>query len=179
MLDKLRLHIGTSYARFHFRSARDPIVRFTEAVTEARRPVVFLPEVQAEASAIDDVLKFLADRYHTSKVVLVARKNVMAYVPEHRGFNVVTFDDTELGMWYLPRTDLLRKVKKSTFDVAFDLNIGFALPSSFLCRASQAPLRIGFKKPYADCFYNFQVQTAPPNNLTQVYSQLLKCIAMF
>ena len=179
MLDKLRLQIGTSYARFHFRAARDPILRFTEAVTEAHRPVVFLPEVQAEAAAIDVVLKFLADRFHTSKVVLVARKNIMAYVPENRGFNVVTVDDAELDTWYLPRTDLLRKVKKSTFDVALDLNIGFALPSSFLCRASQAPLRIGFKKPYADYFYNFQVQTGPPNNLAQVYSQLLKCIEMF
>lgn len=179
MFDRMRLRIGSSYARFHFRSTRDPIVRFTEAVTEARRPVVFLPEVQAEAAAIDMVLKFLADRFHTSKVVLVARRNVMAYVPENRGFNVITFDDTELGTWYLPRTDLLRKVKKSTFDVALDLNIGFALPSSFLCRASQAPLRIGFKKPYADSFYNFQVQTGPPDNLAQVYSQLLKCIEMF
>ena len=179
MFDKLRLQIGTSYARVLFTATRDPVVRFTEAITIARRPVVFLPEVQAEAAAIDVVLKFLADRFHTSNVVLVARKNVMAYVPENRGFNVVTFDDTELDTWYLPRTDLLRKLKKSTFDVAFDLNIGFVLPSSYLCRASQAPLRIGFKKPYADCFYNFQVQTGPPGNLTQVYSQLLKCIEMF
>ena len=108
MLDKLRLQIGTSYARFHFRAARDPILRFTEAVTEAHRPVVFLPEVQAEAAAIDVVLKFLADRFHTSKVVLVARKNIMAYVPENRGFNVVTVDDAELDTWYLPRTDLRR-----------------------------------------------------------------------
>jgi hypothetical protein len=179
MFDKLRLQIGTSYARFHFRAVKDPIVRFTEAVTDTRRPVVFLPELETEAAAIDGVLKFLADRYHTSKVVLVARKNVMAYVPENRGFNVVTFDDTELDTWYVPRPDLLRKVKKSTFDVAFDLNIGFALPSSYLCRVSQAPLRIGFKKPYADSFYNFQVQTGPPNNLAQVYAQLLKCIEMF
>ncbi len=179
MLDRLRYRIGTSYARFHFRAVKDPIVRFTEAITEARRPVVFLPEVQGEAAAVDGVLRFLADRFHTSKVVLVARRSVMAYVPENRGFTIVSFDDSELGMWYLPRTDLLRKVKKSTFDVAFDLNVGFALPSSYLCRASQAPLRIGFKKPYADRFYNFQVQTGPPNNLAQVYSQLVKCIEMF
>ena len=179
MLEKLRLRIGTSFARFHFRAARDPIVRFTEAFSEARRPVVFLPEVSAEASAVEDVLKFLGERFHTSKVVLVGRKSVVPFLPDLRGFNVVTFTEDELSVWYVPRTDLLRKMKKSTFDVALDLNIRFALPSSFLCRASQAPLRIGFVKQYADNFYNFQVQTEPSNNLTQVYSQLLKCIEMF
>jgi hypothetical protein len=179
MLGKLRLHIGISYARFHFRTARDPIVRFTEAFSQARRLVVFLPEVSAEASVIEGVLKFLGERFHTSKVVLVARKDVVPYLPDLRGFNVVTFGEEELSTWYVPHTDLLRKMKKSTFDVALDLNIRFALPSSFLCRASQAPLRIGFVKQYADSFYNFQVQTEPSSNLTQVYSQLLKCIEMF
>jgi ADP-heptose:LPS heptosyltransferase len=179
MLEKIRLRIGTSYARFHFRTAHDPVVRFTEAISEARRPVVFLPEVSAEATVIEGVLKFLGQRFHTSKVVLVARKDVVPYLPDLRGFNVVTFGKEELSAWYLPRTNLLRKMKKSTFDVALDLNIRFALPSSFLCRASQAPLRIGFVKQYADSFYNFQVQTEPSNNLTQVYSQLLKCIEMF
>jgi hypothetical protein len=179
MLENLRLHIGTSYTRFHFRTARDPIVRFTEAITQARRPLVFLPELSSEASVIGGVLKFLAERFHTSKVFLVARKNVVPFLPDLRGFNVIIFNEDELNTWYVPRGDLLRKMKKSTFDLALDLNVRFALPSSFLCRASQAPLRIGFVKEYADTFYNFQVQSGPPNNPTQAYTQLLKCIEMF
>jgi hypothetical protein len=179
MLEQLRLHIGTSYARFHFRSARDPIVRFTEAISQARRPVVFLPETSTEASVIEGVLKFLGQRYHTSKVVLVARKGVVPYLPDVRGFNVVIFGEDELSALYVPRADLLRKLKKSTFDVAFDLNIRFALPSLFLCRASQAPLRIGFVKPNADRYYNFQIQTGSSNNSSQAYAQLLKCVEMF
>jgi ADP-heptose:LPS heptosyltransferase len=179
MLEKLRLDLGTSYARFHFRSMRDPIVRFTQAVSTARRLVVIMPEIATEAAGTDIVLKFLGRAYHTSRITLVARQDVVPALPDHRGFNLVTFTEEELSMWYLPRPELLRKVKKSTFDVALDLNVRFALPSSFLCRASQAPLRIGFVKPYADSFYNFQVQTGQSNNLAQIYSQLLKCIDMF
>jgi hypothetical protein len=179
MLQKLRLNIGTSYARFHFRSGREPIVRFTEAVSQARRPIVFLPESSGEAASIEDVMKFLAERFHTSKVSLIARKDVLPFLPDYRGYNLIVYSPEELNTWYLPRPDLLRKVKKSTFDLALDLNVRFALPSSFLCRASQAPLRIGFVKPYSDSFYNFQVQTGQSNSLTQVYSQLLKCIEMF
>jgi len=179
MLESFRLKIGSSYARFHFRTARDPIVRFTEAVTDSRRPIVFLPELSGEASVIEDVLNFLSQRFHTSRVLLVARNEILPYLPEHRGFNMLTYGRAEINSWFVPRTDLLRKMKKSTFDVALDLNVRFALPSSFLCRASQAPLRIGFVKPFADSFYNFQIQTGSSSNLQQVYSQLLKCLEMF
>jgi hypothetical protein len=179
MFDNLRLRIGTAYAGFHFRSAADPIVRFTEAISAAKQAVVFLPEIPEDAAAVDMVLKFFAERYHTSKVLLVARTEVVPRLPDHRSFPLVTYGADELTAWYLPRAGLLRKVKKSTFDVAFDLNIRFALPSSFLCRASQAPLRIGFVKPNADRYYNFQVQTGPSNKSSQAYAQLLKCVEMF
>jgi hypothetical protein len=179
MLENLRLSVGTSYARFHFGSAGDPVVRFTEAISVAKQPIVFLPEIPEEASAVDMVLKFFAQRFHTSKVKLVARKEILSRLPDHRSFSLITFSAEELNAWYLPKSDLLRKVKKSTFDVAFDLNIRFALPSSYLCRASQAPLRIGFVKPNADSFYNFQVQTGPSSSCSQAYTQLLKCIEMF
>ncbi len=179
MFENLRLRVGTSYARFHFQAAKDPMVRFTEAFSQARHPVVFLPEVSGEASAVEGVLRFLAQRFHTDKVVLVARKEIVPHLPDHRNFALVTFGADEINTWYLPRNDLLRKVKKSTFDVALDLNVHFALPSSFLCRATQAPLRIGFVKPYADSFYNFQIQTGPSNNPTQALTQLLKCVEMF
>lgn len=179
MLENTRLKIGTAYARFHFRSSREPIVRFTEAISQAKRPIVFLPESTSEASSIESVLKFLAQRFHTSKVSLIARTDVVSSLPDHRGFPIMTFTPEELNTWFLPRGELLRKMKKSTFDVALDLNIRFALPSSYLCRATAAPLRIGFVKPYADSFYNFQIQTGQSNNLSLVYSQLLKCIEMF
>ena len=179
MFENARLRVGTSYARFHFRSAAEPIVRFTQAISVARQPIVFLPEIPEEACAVEMVLEFFGQQFHASKVTLVARKEILTRLPDHRSFPLVTFSAEELNAWYIPKPDLLRKVKKSTFDVAFDLNICFALPSSFLCRASQAPLRIGFVKPNADSFYNFQVQTGPSNNSAQSYSQLLKCIEMF
>jgi hypothetical protein len=179
MFEQARLKIGTSYARFHFGRSRDPIVRFTSVISEARRPLIILPEKPSEASSIENVLKFLTQRYHTSKITTVARKDVVASLPDHRGFNITTFSPEELNPLFLPRADLLRRLKKSTFDVALDLNVGFALTSCYLCRASAAPLRIGFVKPYADSFYNLQVQTGQSGNLTIVYSQLLKCIEMF
>jgi ADP-heptose:LPS heptosyltransferase len=179
MLDSLRLRLGTWYARFHFRRAKEPVVHFTQAISQSRRAIVLLPESASDVSSTGSVLRFLEDRFHTSKVVLVVKKELVPRMPEHRGFNLFTYGPEELNTWFVPRAELLRKVKKSTFDLALDLNQGFALPSSFLCRASQAPLRIGFVKPYADDFYNFQVQTGQARDPSQAYSTLLKCIEMF
>jgi hypothetical protein len=179
MFENMRLKIGAAYAGFRFRSESDPIVRFTDAISIAKQPIVFLPEFPEEAAGVEPVLKYLSQRFHTSKVLLVVRKEVLSRLPEHRSFPLVTYSGEELNAWYLPTADLLRKVKKSTFDVAFDLNIRFALPSSYLCRASRAPLRIGFVKPNADIYYNFQVQSASADNSSQAYSHLLKCIEMF
>lgn len=179
MFENLRRRIGISYALFHFRKDADTVMRFTEAISVAKQPVVLLPEDPEEASATEPVLKFLGQRFHTSKVTLVAKKDILHRLPDYRTYQLLTYSDDDLNAWYLPRTDLLRKAKKSTFDVAFDLNIRFALPSAFLCRASHAPLRIGFVKPNADRFYNFQVQIKPSVDNSQIYAQLLKCIEMF
>ncbi len=179
MFETFRLKVGTWYARFHFRAAREPVIRFTDAVSQSRRAIVFLPESAGEIAAIGDVMSFLTEQFHTSRVMLVVRKELSALLPAQRGFNVIAYSGEDLNRWFLPRADLLRKVKKSTFDVALDLNRGLALPSSFMCRSSQAPLRIGFVKPYADSFYNLQVQTTQSNNLSEDYSKLVRCIEMF
>jgi ADP-heptose:LPS heptosyltransferase len=179
MLESLRLRLGTWYARFHFRHVKEPVVRFTQAVSQSRRAIVLLPESANDVTSTDAVLRFLEDRFHTSRIVLVVKKELVPRMPEHRGFNLFTYGPEELNAWFVPRPELLRKVKKSTFDLALDLNQGFALPSSFLCRASQAPLRISFVKPYADDFYNLQVQAGQAKDPSQAYSTLLKCIEMF
>ena len=179
MFENLRLRIGTSLALFHFRRDTDSVIQFTEAISAARQPLVLLPEDPEEASAVEPILKFLGQHFQASKVTLVATREIVQRLPDHRTFQLITYGEEELNTWYLPRADLLRKAKKSTFDVAFDLNIRSALPSAWLCRASQAPLRIGFVKPNADRFYNFQVHIKPSNNNSQNYAQLLKCIEMF
>jgi ADP-heptose:LPS heptosyltransferase len=70
-------------------------------------------------------------------------------------------------------------MKSSTFDIALDLNVNLALASAFICRESNAPLRVGFAKPNGDHFYNFVVQTRMTTNTPVAYKNLLKCLDMF
>ncbi|MBI3577905.1 MAG: hypothetical protein HY089_00675 [Ignavibacteriales bacterium] len=179
MFETTRIKIGKWYAMVHFRGDKEPVMHFNDAVSQAKRVLVLLPESAQGASSIESVFRFFQQRFHTNRVLLVGRKDVTASLPRYQGFELITYAPEDLNAWFVPRPELLRKLKKSTFDIAFDLNIGFELPSAFLCRESKAPLRVSFAKLYADDFYNFQVRTAQTQSFTQAYLQLLKCLEMF
>ncbi len=177
MFERVRLKIGVSVARFRFRKYRDPIIQFTNAVSRARRVLILLPESTGEAPYVLEVLRFFNQRFLGNSVQVVVRKDLAKYIVQNQNNNIILFDESEINKWFLPRKQLLQKVKKATFDVVVDLNLRFALPSAILCKESQAPIRIGFAKPYADMFYNLQVQTRGTTTLG-AYKQFQRCMEM-
>lgn len=177
MFERVRLKIGISLARFRFRKSRDPIIQFTNAVSRARRALILLPESTGEAPYVHAVLRFFNQRFSGNSLQVVVRRDLAKYVVQNQNNNMILFDESEINKWFLPRKQLLQKVKEGTFDVVVDLNLRFALPSAFLCKESQAPVRISFAKPYADMFYNLQVQTKDPTALG-AYKQFQRCMEM-
>lgn len=178
MFEQLRYRIGLSYSRFHFRSSSEQVIRWTSAVSTARRALVLLPESSQDAAAVRKVVEYFLKRFSPGNVVVVGRVDMTTQLAFDRHVQLLTFAPTDLNTWFLPRGELTRKVKKSTFDVAIDLNLEVALPSAYLCRASDARIRVGFKGPYADTFYNFQVQSRH-NNFGAAYTSLIECLQMF
>lgn len=179
MFESTRLKAGTWYARMHFRSAGDPVIRFNDVVSSARRTLVLFPETGWDEGAVRTVVDHLRKKFQSGSLTFVVPREHAVPFAGQPGSTLLTYSPNDLTMWFVPGSELLRKVKKSTFDVAIDLNVGFSLPSAFLCRASQAPVRVSFTKPHADEFYNFQVQAAPALSLHQAYTMLMKCIKMF
>lgn len=179
MFEGLRVKAGVWYARMHFRRAREPVIHFTEAVSQAKRALILMPESAFDTASLNLVLAYMRQKFQPHKLTLVVASGRTAALREHRGADLVIYTAEDINSLFVPRAGLLQKLKKSTFDVAFDLNVGFALPSAYLCRASQAPVRVSFTKPYADDFYNFQIQTSQHTNSVQTYTNLLKCLEMF
>ena len=178
MAKGLSSRIGLLYARFHFRRRRDPVVRFTEAIDRARKALVLFPETVADSESMQSVLKYLGRRFGAGSVTVVAREDLATALRMFSG-KTITYTPQEISRWRIPRGELLRKMKSSTFDIALDLNVNLALASAFICRESNAPLRIGFAKPDGDHFYNFVVQTRMTTNTPVAYKNLLKCLDMF
>lgn len=179
MFEGLRFSVGLKYARFHFRKKRDTVVRFTEAVERSQKALVLFPETAMDSESMSSVMKYVNRRFGAGSVTIVAREELAHTLHTTFSGKTITYSPGEVNRWYLPRGQLLRKMKSSTFDIALDLNVNLALPSAFICRESNAPLRVGFAKPDGDHFYNFVIQTRMTTNTPVAYKSLLKCLDMF
>jgi ADP-heptose:LPS heptosyltransferase len=122
----------------------------------------------------------LAERFSDGTVTVMARSEQAAWLKVENGnVQVLPYSEEDVNTWFIPRRELLGKMKRSTFDVALDLNVGFTLMSAFLCRESKAPLRVSFAKSFADEFFNFQINTRSTNSLAVAYRNLMRCLEMF
>lgn len=140
---------------------------------------MLFPETVTDFESMQSILKYLGRRFGTGSVVVVAREDLASSLRSNFNGKTITYNPGDINRWKIPRSELLRKMKSSTFDMALDLNVNLALPSAFICRESDAPLRIGFAKPNSDQFYNFVVQTRMTTNTPVAYKNLLKCLDMF
>ena len=180
MFNGARLKVGLTYARFHFRKSKDPVLRFTEAISRARRVLVVLPNATRDITSVQWIVRNLADRFSSGSLTIVASPDQMQWIKNDGGrYHILSYQQKDISTWYVPRQELLGRVKRSTFDVAFDLNVAFVLSSAFLCRESKAPLRVSFSKTHADEFYNFQVNTTATNSLAVAFRNLVRCMEMF
>lgn len=180
MFDGFRLRIGLLYSRLHFRNVGEPAIRFTEAISRAKRALVVLPDGTRDITSVQWIVRNLAERFVDGSMIILARNDQAAWLKtESSQVEIVSYTPEDVNTWFVPRRELLGKMKRSTFDVAFDLNVGFTLMSAFLCRESKAPLRVSFTKSFADEFFNFQINTRPTNSLAVAYRNLARCLEMF
>ncbi len=160
MFEEFRRKVGLAYARFHFRKRADAPMRFSDAVTRSRKALVVFPDRPVDAGVAEMILRYLTRRYANGSTTVLVREDLRNLLPPMTAARIVTYAPTEITSWYTPRAALIRRLKSSTFDAAFDLNTDFSLPSAFLCRESGAGLRVSFTKANADDFYNLQIRTA-------------------
>lgn len=179
MFDRARLRVGLWYSRFHFRKSTDAVLEFTDAVRRSKRALVVLPGATKDPSSLQWVIRYLVDRFSEGSLVLVVREELSSWLAGDRRYELLPYGDADMGRWFTPGTGLLRKVKKSTFDIAVDLNPEFDLFGAFVCRESRAPVRVGFVKENADMFYNLQIQVGVGSGVAGAYRSLLRCMEMF
>jgi hypothetical protein len=179
MLEGFRLKVGLSYSRLHFRHNHDRIMNFTDALTRSRRALVIFPESSLDGEAASTFLRYLLRKFSSEGMLVVIRDDQLFAMASAPPLKTITYSLHDINRWFVPRRALLQRMESSNFDVALDLNLNLYLTSAFLCKASNAPLRISFAKKNGDQFYNFQVKTKGNNGNKYSYRSLLKCLDMF
>jgi hypothetical protein len=152
MLEGLRLRVGLSYSRLHFRHNRDRITNFTGALTRSRRALVIFPESHLDGESASTLIRYLLRKFSSEGLTVLIRDDQLFAMTSSTPLKTLTYSARDINPWFVPRRGLLQKMKTNTFDIALDLNIGLSLPSAFLCKASDAPLRVSFAKQSGDEF---------------------------
>jgi len=179
MLEGFRRRVGLSYSRLHFRNNQDRTMNFTNALTRSRRALVIFPESSPEGESVLTLFRYFIRKFSSEGIMVLIRDDQLYSIASTPSLKTLTYSADDINTWFVPRRELLQRITANTYDVALDLNIGLSLPSAFLCKASQAPLRVSFVKNEGDQFYNLQFQSKETTGITRMYQSLLNCLDMF
>jgi ADP-heptose:LPS heptosyltransferase len=177
MLESLRHSLGIRLSRWHFRKAPNAVISFSGTMSTGDRALLILPltpTTQSPASVIELVrmrfpdghLTIVAEEHDTGAAVLLPRSTIIRVSPG------------TLDRLYRPSRALRQQIARNRYDLAIDLNLDSLLPSAYICRESNARVRIGFARPDADVFYNFLMHTDAART-GALFDRLASCLKMF
>lgn len=179
MLSGVRRSIGLRLSRFRFRRSRDAVQAFTRAFSEAREVLVVMPLDPSQLLNSVMVIDLLKKTFREENLTFVIREHdqeLRRMMPQSQFINML---DSDISLLYLPRSPLLQKIRRKTYDLALDLNLDFLLPSAYICKGSDARVRIGFARKEAEAFFNFQIRAGSEQAARDVYDRLAGCLQKF
>jgi len=179
MLESLRTSIGLLVTRVRFRKSRDAVISFTRSVSSADRALVVLPFGDGTPLPEPEVFASLRSRFADEHITLVGDERcaaLSAFFPRSRFVRVAPSD---LTVFLLPRKTVVERIIGQRYDLALDLNLDLVLPSAYICRRSDARVRVGLERGKADRFYNFLIHPDPSLGTQRLYERMLACLEMF
>jgi len=166
-------------AAFHFRGWRDDVISFARAVSGAQRVLVVMPLNQRELLSAFNVIVMLKRKFDEERITVIGDERGLETLRLMPKSHFVQIRETDVDLFFHPRPAFLTLIKDRRFDLAIDLNLDFVLPSGYICRESNAKVRMGFAGPSVDRFYNFQIQPDPRQPRQTMYDRVAKCLYMF
>jgi hypothetical protein len=178
-LAEVRRTIGLILARFHFRKRQDEVITFNRTLSDAHHALLIMPMQHAEPLPVVTIIELLKKRFPESGLTVVTwgpSLELMQMLPHSRFVRIL---ETEISPFFLPRRETLHRIENTPYDIAIDLNLDLVLPSGYICRESNARVRVGFAGKRSDLFYNFQIRSHPTTGRHDLYDRLATCLAMF
>jgi hypothetical protein len=156
---------------------RNTIISFVDAFSTDGKALLIMPltpTTQSPAQVIelvrahypDDRLTVVAEEHDTGAAVLLPRSKI------------VRVSLTQVDWLFRPTREITKGLARGTYDIAVDLNLDSLLPSAYICKESNARVRIGFARKGADHFYNFEMQPDTARD-GALYDRLAACLKMF
>ncbi len=179
MFESLRMNIGTKLTTMRFRKTQDSVLSFAGAISQSKRVLVIMPLDRRELLTALGFIEMLKRTFPEEHITIVADDRGMETMRLMPKSHFVHIKESDLNTFFQPRQEFLARIRDRQFDLTIDLNLDLVLPSAYICRESNAAIRVGFRGPSSDNFYNFQIQPDPTLSRKDIFDRVAKCLQMF
>jgi ADP-heptose:LPS heptosyltransferase len=138
-----------------------------------------MPLDRRELLSAINMIEMLKHKFHEENITIIGDERGVETIRLMPRSHFVQIREEDVNTFYHPRPEFLSRVKDKKFDLAIDLNLDLVLPSAYICRESNAKVRVGFTGPSSDTFFNFQIQPDPSLSRKDIYDRAAKCLYMF
>ena len=170
----IKKRIAVKYATSRARHIKK-VINFNDAIKTSQTAVFLMPRMSMEfylaRSVVESFLRYFR------RVVLVVTEN-MRELATYRSEAIVISQNDENWL-KLPSRDLVERLRRENFDIAFDLSFSNDIFMSYLCRRSEAKIAVGFVKVNCDYFYDMHVKGPRNGDMKRAYEILSRTIKMF
>ncbi len=179
MLERMRRATGLRIASFRVRKFQEKVISFPRSIAGVRDLLVIMPFDRRQVLSTVELIDTLRKKFREENLTVVTLEHsqeLTRLLPRSQFIHLLASD---LTLLYLPRAEVFRRIRRKSYDLAIDLNLDFLIPSAYICKMSDARIRIGFARERADAFFNFQFQPDPAKAMESVYDRLAACLRMF
>lgn len=177
MIEFFKKKIASYIAEKKYRKEYNTPVVFNKFISKSLNYLLLLPDDNTPLEKAEEIIEFLLKNKKQVSVVLPEHKlNQIHHKNECRflTYNVLS----DISKLKLPKSEFLNKLKGKEFDVLISLDNSEDLFISVLTQIVKAEYRIGFRNPWSDKYYNFQIPRDKINSEIS-YKNLLNSISKF
>jgi len=171
--------IARAYLSYARRRDYTDVIDVGEYLSKISTALILPPEDPELFRSATRILDDLRQRFTQAQFYLLTPKTLASMVSLDEKVRIISYEADEIGFHGLPKDKLQQAIRSRHFDMVIDLNLEFNLIAMFLCRVSEAKLRICFVNASREQFYNFQMRAIESNSIEQKYRSLVNCLAVF
>jgi len=177
--DLAKRFTARAYLAYARRRDRTDVIDVGDYLSRIATALILPPDQPENFKTATRIIDDLRQNFAQTQFYLLTPKACAEMVSLDERLRLISYDAEEIGFYGLPKDTLQQAIRSRHFDMVIDLNLEFNLIATFLCRASEARLRICFVHPSRDPFYNFQMRAINSNSLEQKYQSLINYLAVF
>ena len=176
MITNIKDNLAEYLVKKKFSQKQNSEKNFQNFFSESKKILILLPTTKTSLiEEVIEIIKFFA--IHKKELFIIQSKDQFSFLPNDFKYSSLIINEEDKTAIGLPNKELVKRVKKHTFDLIVDLNRDSDLFSIALANIPLADFRVGFVKNDSDFYYNFQI----PNEINpeKSYRNLLNSLRMF